>query len=113
MPRSAEASPPARGVNAYAIQRPSGEKLALSGSADVTAPNGSDFRPLDVNTHSEYFELLLTENRRCDPSRDQNSGMCSSPGAGVVKGSGGPPAIDCQKIARVPSRSDWNVTRRA
>ena len=96
----------------YATHRPSGEKLALGDSCDTTLPNGSAFRPRSVNTQSENVGPLRTENSRRVPSRDQDSGRCSSSFAGSVRRSAVPPSTDCHQSARSPSRADWKVTRR-
>src|SRR5262249_29120283 len=95
------------GLDAYATHLPSGENTEPIGSADCTSPNGLAFLSATDSIHSENREFFATENERCLPSGDQDSGTCASPGAGLVKRSTGPvPSARCQKIARSPSRSD-------
>ena len=75
-------------------------------------PNGSAFFPGSVNTQSENVWPLRTENSSRVPSRDHDSGTCSSSLAAVVSRSAVPPSAGCHQIARSPSRADWKVTRR-
>src|SRR5512145_1467742 len=106
-PRLGDRLPPACWVYAYATHRPSGEKLALGDSADTTLPNGSAFLPASVKTQSENaIGPLRTENSSRVPSRDHDSGTCSSSFAGLVRRSAVPPSAGCHQIARTPSRAD-------
>src|SRR5262245_59173261 len=86
-------------------------------------PNGVILPRSSVNTLSEYADIgepnlgghvfpLVTENKRCLPSGDHDSGTCSSPSTGVVRRSALPPSTGCHQIAWSPSRPDWNVIRR-
>src|SRR5262245_13400147 len=55
--------------------------------------------------------FLRIENSRF-PSRDHDSGTCSSSCAAFVNRTATPVAGDCHQIPGSPSRADWNVTRR-
>src|SRR6185503_17518249 len=105
--------PPPGWVEEYATHRPSGENVALSDALDSSRPNGTVFLPSGVKTHNACVAPFTTENSSVVPSRDHDSGTCSSSAAAVVRRSAVlEPSATCQKIPRSPSRADWKVTRR-
>src|SRR5215471_17280642 len=104
---------PCASVPVQATHRPSCEKTAFVSVADRTPSTRFAFLSAVDDVQSEApDEPWITSNEKTSPRGIQDSGTCDVPGSGVVRRSAAlAPSAVCQKMARSPSRSDWNAMR--
>src|SRR5262245_6633407 len=104
---------PCASVPVHDSHLPSGEKTAFVIVADRTPSTRVAFFSTGDDVQSEApDEPCTTSNANTSPLGDQDSGTWALPRSGVVRRSAAlEPSADCQKMARSPSRSDWNAIR--
>src|SRR5438309_401960 len=91
----------------YATHRPSGENTEPIGLGDSTSSKRVLFLSWRENNQSVTLEPLVTVYRKRSPDGAHDSGTCAVSGSAFVNCSAMPlPSPSCQKMLRLPSRSD-------